>query len=77
VADEEEEAREHRVDFFISAYTYRYLAAIKARRAHGGTVTAVIRRLIDDGIQSAIDREYIELQQDDSTPTGKAPTRVD
>ena len=65
---EDEEEREHRIDFYISAYTYRYLAAIKAKRAHGGTVTAVIRKLINNEIQSAIDRDYIEVQDDGSTP---------
>jgi hypothetical protein len=65
VAEEEDEKGGHRLDFYVSAYTYNYLTAIKRRRTHGGTVTAVVRRLIDDGIQSAIDREYIELQKED------------
>jgi hypothetical protein len=66
VADEDEdEELSQRLDFKIAAQTYRYLLALKRRRTHGNTVTAIVRRFIDEGIQDAIDRKYIALQSDD------------
>ena len=62
MADEkEDDGFTERLDFKISIETKRYLLAIKKRKMHGNTTTAVVRRFIDDGIRLAIKDGFIAI----------------
>jgi hypothetical protein len=61
MADDDEEEPPKRVDLTVSAHTYRFLAALKKRGTHGGSVAKVARSLIESGIREAIDKGYIKL----------------
>lgn len=63
--DDEDGDPKRRMDFEVDMRTYRYLEAIRRRKTHGGTVTAVVRRFIDSGVQDAIDRGYITFADGD------------
>ena len=57
-----DDAFTERLDFKVAVETKRYIVALKKRKTHGGTMTAVVRRFIDDGIQRAIEGGYISLK---------------
>lgn len=62
VADDEDDEFTQRLDFKVSVETKNYLAALKRRKTHGNTNTAIVRRFIDEGIQRAIEKGYINLE---------------
>ena len=62
MADDDEEEPPKRLDFTVSAQTYRFLSALKKRGTHGGSVAKVARSLIEQGIREAIDKRYISIE---------------
>ena len=62
MADDDVDDFSERLDFKVSVETKNYLTAIKRRKTHGNTNTAIVRRFIDEGIQRAIEKGYINLK---------------
>ena len=63
MAEDEEDEPPKRLDFTVSAQTYRFLSGLKKRGTHGGSVAKVARSLIEQGIRDAIDKKYIILNE--------------
>jgi hypothetical protein len=49
----------------LSRMTVRYLEAPKKKGTHGSDVAGVMTRLIEQGVQQAIEKGYIRLIEDD------------
>ena len=62
MSEDEDNDFTQRLDFKVSVETKNYLAALKRRKTHGNTNTAIVRRFIDEGIQRAIEKSYISLK---------------
>jgi hypothetical protein len=67
-SDDAEGTETERRKCTLSLMTIRYLEALSRRGTHGRGVSKVMTRLIEDGIQQAIEKGYIQLMDEPNPP---------